>query len=39
MGAGETAMTMAADADLAASAIEVAVRRIEADAANCGGAV
>jgi len=26
MGAGETAMTMAADADLPASAIEVAVR-------------
>jgi len=39
MGAGETAMTMAADADLAASAIEVAVRRIEADAASCEGAV
>ena len=39
MGAGATAILMAVDAVLAASAMEVAVRMMEAGAANCAGAV
>jgi hypothetical protein len=39
MGAGETITAMAADADLAGSAMEVAVRTMEADAVICEGAV
>ena len=39
IGAGAKAILMAADAVLAASTMEVAVRMMEADAANCAGAV
>ena len=39
IGAGATAILMAADAVLAASTMEMAVRMMEADAANCAGAV